>query len=119
MLRRHNWEPYESGTYNNTWIYRGTDYPLIRNSKHKGPWILKQQKDQDDKTDDATRAVELWYTINGTSAGPVAKYGQYAWVSPFIEGPANDDQAISKKILEIYRDHRRIVIDGCDHRNFK
>jgi aryl carrier-like protein len=116
------WSSLKGGSYNYVWR-SNFDAPkaLVDSESYQGPWVLKYAIPSKDSViaamNDKNRAVRLWNEINPDL--PKAGLYKNGWVAPYLENtrPATDDE-IAKKLVEIYRDTRRITLDAATKGNF-
>lgn len=106
------WKLLGDGSYNYVFINEDRTY------------VLKIQKTNEDKTDAPERSVRLWNTINPTlstaaiTQEQIGKNTYHAWKCPFVSGTQASDSEISNKLIEIFNDTGRIIVDAISDRNF-
>ncbi|KTD22100.1 Uncharacterised protein [Legionella lansingensis] len=120
--QHHTWLSLQGGSYNHVWR-SNFDSPqaLVPGESYQGPWVLKYAIPSKDPVSNAMnnkhRAVRLWNEINPKL--PKAGLYKRGWVAPYLENsrPATDDE-IAQKLVEIFRDTRRITVDAATKGNF-
>lgn len=116
------WLPVGEGSFNKTYISKDVFEYIINGINYKQRWILKNPKkdrvdDLNEEMNDSKRAVRLWNELNSkTPAIELPELG--GWLAPYFGDTAAKDIEIAKKQLDLYREHRRIVVDGCGKKNF-
>lgn len=104
------------------WLYLGSGgFNLVGYSEtdltlggYTGKWIYKIQKKESDfsKPD---RVVAKWNLINPGFPAFKTKKG---WIAPYVGNQQATDEQIAKKLIEIYRGSRHIIVDACVQNNF-
>ncbi|WP_454781696.1 hypothetical protein [Legionella sp. WA2022007384] len=82
---------------------------------------LLDDKNKNAKLDKGKRPQELWNLLNSNLKPPASSYqieGIDGWICPFIQGRAATDKEISAKLIDIYNETGRIVIDAMGDKNF-
>lgn len=116
------WEKLGKGGYNTTYLSREPFEYEIDGTPYNQRWVLKiPQKDRKDelfgKMNAPERAVRLWNQLNPNL--PAIEVPELkGWIAPYINGKQASDEAVVQKQIELYRDHRRIVVDACGDHNF-
>lgn len=118
---KYSWQAIGYGGYNRAWRSL-TDEQLVSGSSYAGPWVLKHptvsSKDLvSNEMNQKERGVRLWNEINKDL--PIAGLYKKGWVAPYIQSSrqATDDE-IALKLIEIYLDTRRIILDAATSGNF-
>lgn len=118
----YEWIALGRGSYNTVWRSNfSAPMNLVSGESYQGPWVLKypipSSKPILDAMNNKHRAIRVWNEINHTL--PKAGLHKLGWVAPFIKDvrQASDDE-IAQKLLEIYCDTRRIVVDAATEGNF-
>jgi len=118
------WLALDTGSYNRVWKSNfSTPETLLNDSSYQGPWVLKYpipsqtRNPITDAMNNIDRGIRIWNEINPNL--PKAGRHKLGWIAPYLENtrPSTDDEII-KKLVEIYRDTRRIICDAPTTGNF-
>lgn len=102
------WTYLDKGIYNN--VYRNDN----------GTLVLKIPYGPPEDSDAPQRAVRLWNEINGDLSPKASVYtfeNQQGWVCPFIHGRFSTDQEISDKLIDVFNQTGRIILDAATPKN--
>lgn len=116
------WTSYGSGGYNRVWKSNfNSPQRLVEEESYQGPWILKypitSKNTVLNEMNNPIRAVRLFNELNPKL--PKAGLYKLGWVGPFIANARQStDKEIAHKLIEIYSEYRRIVVDAATEGNF-
>lgn len=132
-LSQARWEPLGEGTYNQVKVTLNNITLTFNGRSYTGRWVYKEPKRHQcttktgkifyeiDELSMPERAVHIWnefYPNNPAVKAGLGMGSGNGWMAPFLgKQPPNDEQT-AEGILRIYREHRRIVTDGCGAGNF-
>lgn len=116
------WTAIGSGSYNKVWKSNfASPTGLVDGDSYQGPWVLKYPIPSQDPAlnamNEKQRAVRLWNEINHDL--PRAGLFKKGWVAPYLQNtrPSTDEE-IAQKLIEIYCDTKRVVLDAATKGNF-
>lgn len=119
------WKKIGSGSFNTAYLYTGLEIKIAGNY---GPWVIKKQHSRlnsiDNKLDQPERINRLTKKIYPDMISGLVRdeeTKETAVIFPYFPTPVTkiDDQAIALELLRIYKETRRIVLDGSLYNNFK
>ena len=105
--------PIASGCYSRIYYTPRTDLKLIRDNPYSGPWVLRclidPRRGWPGELENSGRIQRIWREITGL---PILQHDK-GLICPYLgtEKPT-EDQTIAA-IIDIYKQHRRLVVDGC------
>lgn len=121
--QKYSWIALGGGSYNRVWKSNlNTPTNLVPEESYNGKWVLKYAVPTQSlylkAMSDKTRSVRVWNEINSPTLPKAGLYKE-GWVAPFIENdvPASDDE-IASKLIEIYCETKRIIVDAATDGNF-
>jgi hypothetical protein len=110
------WHYLGHGTYHTAYVYRDNDIEI---EGKKGPWVIKRSIGEQTLLNKPQRIFRLTKEMYPTLPLQLETQEDLTvCISPYVPGVPNDIE-IAKELLRIYRDTRRIVLDGCNSNNFK
>lgn len=116
ILNSTRWDFLGEGSYNTTWKSRTP----ITIGKHRDYFIWKQPHAEGPLSDPA-RATRKWNLLNSSSGLHAYEYlsTKFApgWLAPYVGNTPAPDRVRATKILSIYREHRILLLDGCQDTN--
>ncbi|KTD75566.1 hypothetical protein [Legionella waltersii] len=118
----YQWLSIGQGANNISWRSNFGPSKLVPTSDYEGPWVLKYPIVEKDKPilnamNTPDRAIRVWNEVNRKL--PFAGRYKLGWVSPYITNTRpSTDAEIANKLIELYNDTRRIVVDAATRGNF-
>ncbi len=113
-----HWQELGHGTYNQ--VFKSSiPLKLLADSEYSGFWVKKIPQADESNLNSPARAERIYKLINPDLPTAVLKDddGNAYWVSPFLEGEAPNDTEARACLLNIYRETRRTIFDGCGRGN--
>ncbi|WP_058497783.1 hypothetical protein [Legionella gratiana] len=116
------WTNVGNGSYNRVWKSNfASPTSLVSGEPYQGPWVLKYPIESDNPVSNAmnqpSRSVRVWNEINHKL--PKAGLHKAGWVAPFISDTRHaTDEEVAHKLIEIYCEQRRIILDAATEGNF-
>ena len=82
---------------------------------YTGFWVLKQAKGRGLYLSSIDRSVRLWNLLNPKYPSLAVENG---WLAPYLGNQVALDGEVAEKLIEIYRQHRVILLDAYVSSNF-
>lgn len=120
MLPRNKWLEFSKGVFHTVMV---SSEPEIAPEPYQPKnifWVKRPNETQVNNLDqllaDPKRAIAIWREINPTI--PARLNPDNSWDTQYIAGYHPSDEDIARCLVDIYKRTRRIIVDGCNPRNF-